>query len=86
MTHLTATEARRSFSETLNNVRYNKERVVLHRNGKDFAAILPVEDLELLEALEDREDAKILKRAIAAATRKGEKPIPLDEARKRLGL
>ena len=86
MTHLTATEARYSFSETLNNVRYNKERVILHRKGKAFAAVVPVEDLELLEALEDRADAKVLKRAIAEANRTKEKPIPLSEVKKRLSL
>lgn len=86
MTRLNATEARNSFSETLNQVRYNKERVVLERHGKGFAAVVPLEDLELLEALEDRADAKALRKAIAAAKRKGEQPIPLAEARKRLGL
>lgn len=86
MTRLTATEARQTFSETLNKVRYNKERVVLQRKGKSFAAVVPIEDLELLEALEDSQDAKTLRKAIAAAKAKGEKPIPLAEAKRRLGL
>ena len=86
MTQLTATEARYSFSETLNTVRYNKERIILHRKGKAFAALVPVEDLELLEALEDREDAKTLKKAIAEAHRTGDKGVPLRQVGKRLGL
>jgi len=33
-----------------------KERVKIHRGGKDVAAVIPIEDLELLEELEDRLD------------------------------
>ena len=37
-------------------VAYKGERIVLERHGKDVAALVSVEDLELLEELEDRTD------------------------------
>ena len=86
MTSMTATAARQNFSEVMNLVRYRGERLVLHRKGKRFAAFVPLEDLELLEALEDHADAQALRRAILAAQHKSEKPIPLRQARKLLGL
>ena len=67
-------------------MRDNNERVVLHWKGKPFAALVPIEDLSLLEALEDSQDAKALHKAIAAAKAKGEQAMPFSEAKKRLGL
>ena len=47
------------------------------------AALVPIEDLRLLEELEDAEDAAEIQRRLADST---EKPVPYDEARRRLGL
>ena len=82
MPRIPASQARMDFSETLNRVHYTKERVVLHRHGKDLAAVVPMEDLKKLEDLEDLRDARDLKRSLAR--NKGKKLIPLAEARKRL--
>lgn len=51
-----STKVRKEFSETLNQVAYKGERVILERYGKKIAALIPIEDYELLEALEDRLD------------------------------
>jgi prevent-host-death family protein len=64
MTRLSATRAREEFSDTLNRVAYGGERIVLHRRGKDLAALVPVEDLELLRQLEDRLDLDAARRAM----------------------
>ena len=61
---LTASDAREHFSEVMNQVGIKGERIVLQRNGKDLVAVVPVEDLELLEALEDRMDVAAAKRAL----------------------
>ncbi|MGD0094418.1 MAG: type II toxin-antitoxin system Phd/YefM family antitoxin [Planctomycetota bacterium] len=74
MTSMTATEARQKFSQTLNEVRCNKKRILLARKGKPFAAFVPIEDVELLEALENGADAKAVKKALADAKAKDEKP------------
>lgn len=49
-------EARESFSTTVNRVAFGGERVVLTRHGKRVAAVVPIEDLELIESLEDASD------------------------------
>jgi prevent-host-death family protein len=58
-------EARESFSATINRVAFGGERVVLTRHGKRVAAVVPVEDLELLEALEDTRDLDEVREALA---------------------
>ncbi len=65
MTRMPATEARNRFSDIVNGVAFRGERVILQRHGKDIAAVVPVEDLELLEALEDRIDLDAARKALA---------------------
>lgn len=43
-------EARAALADILNEVAYSKRRVVLVRRGKDVAALVPLEDLEKIEA------------------------------------
>ncbi len=38
-------------SDTLNQVSYGKERIVIRRHGKEIAALVPMEDLAFLEEL-----------------------------------
>jgi len=77
---------RKDFAETVNRVAYGRERVVVHRRGKDLAALIPVEDLALLEELEDRRDIREAEQALAEAKAKHERPIPWEKAKKQLGL
>lgn len=58
-------EARGEFSDLVNRAAYRHERVLLTRHGKAIAAIVPTEDLELLEALEDRDDLEAARAALA---------------------
>ncbi len=83
---LPAGKVRQDFAETVNRVAYGGERVVLHRRGRNLAALIPLEDLALLEELEDRQDAEEARKALASAKAKGEKPIPWAQAKKKLGL
>jgi prevent-host-death family protein len=50
--HLPVSVARGSFSDLVNEVFAFGERIVLERHGKPVAAIVPVADLERLEALD----------------------------------
>lgn len=77
-------EARFAFSDVINRAAYGKERVVLTRRGKQIVAVIPVEDLKLIEELEDRLDVEAAKRAWA--TQGEEPPVPWAEVKKRLGL
>ena len=83
---LPAGKVRQDFAETVNRVAYGGERVVLHRLGRNLAALIPLEDLALLEELEDRQDAEEARQALADAKAKGEKPIPWAQAKKKLDL
>ena len=82
MTRLPATKAREQFADIINRVSYAGERVVLERRGKGVAALVPVGDLRLLEALEDRLD---LEAARAALAEKGPN-IPWATLKRELGL
>lgn len=86
MTRLASGKVRQEFSETLNRVAYGRERIVLRRRGRDLAAVIPMEDLILLEELEDRLDVEEAERFLAEAKAKREKPIPWKIAKKKLGL
>ena len=60
----TAARARRSFSDIVNRAAYGKERVVIERRGKRLAAVVPLEDLDLLEDLENRVDLEDARRRL----------------------
>lgn len=79
-------KVREDLSETANRVAYAGERVIVERRGRPLFAIIPVDDLELLERLEDEADAKAAKKVLADMARKGEKPIPWETIKKRHGL
>jgi len=86
MTRLPSGKVRQDFSETVNRVAYGGERIVLHRRGRDLAAVIPMDDLILLEELEDRLDVEEAERILAEAKTKRERPIPWKIAKKKLGL
>jgi prevent-host-death family protein len=86
MTRLAASKARDDFSETLNRVVYKRERIVLRRRGKDVAVIVPLEDLDVLEKVEDELDAREARRILADMKRKRQRPIPYEKIRRELGL
>jgi antitoxin (DNA-binding transcriptional repressor) of toxin-antitoxin stability system len=73
-------KARQDFRETLKLARKG-ERVVLHRREKDVAAIVSMEDLALLEALEDWMDLEAVR-----AARQEPRTIPWDQVKAELGL
>ena len=58
MKSLSTSEARDHFSEIVNKVAFGKERQILTRRGKGLVAIIPIEELYWLEALENNIDLK----------------------------
>lgn len=86
MPRITASKASQSFRETLNRVASKRERVIVRSQGKDVAAIVPMDDLAALEKLEDRQDLEQATRALAEAKKKGERPIPWAKAKRKMGL
>jgi len=65
MSRIAASEARDKLATILNEVAFGGERILLHRHGKDVAAVVSIEDFELLEALEDKMDLDIARKALA---------------------
>ncbi len=51
MRDVTTAEARKNLADLLNEVAYAGEQVVVTRHGRRIAAIVPVEDLTLLQRL-----------------------------------
>ena len=79
--HFTTVEARNHFGDLINRAAYGKERVILTRRGQKLAAVIPIEDLDLLKHLEDRIDLEAIKDAL-----KEPETLPWDEVQAELGL
>ena len=80
--NLSISKIRGSMADALNRVAYGGERIVLERRGKGVAALVSLDDLELLQELEDRADVEAARKAKA----QGGKPIPLDQVLAELGM
>jgi len=86
MTEISTVDARDQFSEIVNKAAYGKERMIVTRRGKALAALIPIEDLRILEEMEDRKDVEDAKNILAEVKAKKEKPVPYEKVRKELGL
>ena len=82
MVIVTTAEARKKLAEIINTVAYGKEPVILTRRGKEIAALISMEELELLQLIEDHMDIEDAKEALAEPG----KNIPAEKAWKELGL
>jgi len=79
---ITTVAARQNFSELINRVAYGKDRVLLTRRSRPLVAVVPIEDIALLEAMEDRDDLKAARAALREIKRKG--TIPWSRMKKEL--
>jgi prevent-host-death family protein len=82
MTRLAVSELRGELSEALGRVAYGNERLIVQRKGKDFAAVVSIEDLKLLEELEDLGLIALADEAEEKSTRR----VSHDEVKARYGL
>ena len=62
MIRVSTSDLRKDTADVLNKVAYGGVRVALQRRGKDVAVILPVEDYELLKAIEDKADLETIRK------------------------
>ena len=85
-TRLNVSRARNEFPDMVNRAAYAKESTIVSRRGKDLAAVIPIEDLRLLERLreeeQDRQDIEDARRSLAEP---GEN-LSSAQLRKKLGL
>jgi prevent-host-death family protein len=81
---VSVSEARETFAELVNRAAYGHERVRVVRRGRPVAAIVPIEDVELLERLEDEVDLRSARDALADP--QNALPIPWEQVKSELGL
>ncbi len=62
---ITTGDARKNFADIVNTVAYGKEPVVLTRRGQEIAALISIEELQLLQKIEDYIDIEDAKKALA---------------------
>jgi prevent-host-death family protein len=80
MIRLSTSKARQDLPSVIKGVRKG-QRFLLSRHGEDVAAVVSVEDLALLQAIEDRRDARAaLKDAAVNGT------VPWEQVKAELGL
>lgn len=84
MSHVSAAEARKNLADLVNRVAYGKERVVLTRHGKELCALVPIEELSLLERLRTTVDEMDVD-AVRAEAATGE-TVEWAKLRRELGL
>ena len=79
---MSTNEAKEEFSELVNRVAHNKERIILTRRDKEIAALIPIEDFALLQSSLNKNDCTkrgALKEARTSGT------ITLDELKVEIG-
>ncbi len=81
-TKISTADARKDFANIVNKVAYGKESIVLTRRGQEIAALVSIEELELLQQIEDYIDIEDAKKALEGQ----ENNIPASEVWKQLGL
>jgi prevent-host-death family protein len=82
--HVTVSEAREDFAELVNRAAYRGERVRIERRGREVAAIVPIEDADLLDRLEDQLDLELAREALADPQNAVQ--IPWEAVKRELGL
>jgi antitoxin Phd len=75
---MSASVARKKFADIVNRVEYRGERVIVRRHNRDVAAVIPMEDLQLLQKVEDRMDIKDALKALKEPRGKTSKQVKAD--------
>ena len=84
MGQISTVDARAQLSDIINRAAFGKERITLTRRGKEIVAVVPIEDVKLLEALEDKIDLEEARAALAEAKKKG--TVSWEKIKKELGI
>ncbi len=85
MNELAISQARDEFADLVNRVAFGKERIVIKRRGKAIVAMIPFEDLEILQDLEDEIDRRIVSEVLDDPDGEGRR-IPWEDVKRELGL
>lgn len=80
---ISTSDAKEEFSELINRVAHDKERIILTRRGKEIAAIIPIDDLHFLQSSQNQTDLDEALEALKEAREKN--TISLAELKENLG-
>jgi antitoxin (DNA-binding transcriptional repressor) of toxin-antitoxin stability system len=83
MNEMPVEQAQTAFSDIVARVLKHQDRVVLTRDGQRVGAIVPLEQLEMLERIEDKFDLAELRGALA---KDGEPDVRWEDVKARLEL
>jgi hypothetical protein len=75
---------RQTLGEALDYVKRERANVVYRQGQKPYAVLVPVDDDETVEAIEDVIDARAADKILAEIKRTGEKPVAYGQFRKQL--
>ena len=81
VTVLPVSELRSGFSDAISRVAFGRDRIIIDRNGKHVAALVSLQDIELLQAIEDQLDMEDAEKAL-----KERGSVSLEDAKAKLGL
>lgn len=70
-TYVSTIEAKEGFSELINRVFHQNERIVLTRRGKEIVAIVPFEDFQQLQISQSKNDLNEAVEALKEARNHG---------------
>ncbi|MFQ5674248.1 MAG: type II toxin-antitoxin system prevent-host-death family antitoxin [Nitrospinales bacterium] len=84
MSPLHSTKTGENLEEILDRAGRDKERIIVRREGKEPVAVVPVEDVKLLETLEDKADLNDARTALKESKKAG--AVSLSTLKKDLGL
>ena len=70
-TSINTIDAKEEFSELINRVSHNKEKIILTRRGKEIAVIIPIEDLAILQTIQNKTDLQEAAEALKEARNSG---------------
>lgn len=87
MADMTVTEARKRFSEVVDDARMGDGPVFLTRHGRRVVAVINADDFQnLVDAAEELADVRAAAASRQEMVETGESPIPWDEVKADLGL
>ena len=82
MTTLSTDQLAQEVHKAITMVKVDHEPIIITEDGQQVAALVSLDDLDLIRKLEDASDV----RAVEEARSEGLDPIPYEEFRKELGL
>ena len=76
-------DAKEQFTDLVNRVAHNNERVILTRRGKEIAVLIPIDDLKVLQDSQDKYDLREAIEAQKEARNIG--TVSLDKLKEEIG-